>query len=139
MEETRAATGPGAFERQVSAGDVEAILGATHRDPFAVLGIQQIGGRLVARCFIPHAESVTALTLAGEEAGELALIHEAGFFGGPLSIGERQPIRYRARNSGGEWTVTDPYSFGPVLGPMDDYYIAEGSHLRLFDKLGSHR
>jgi len=31
------------------------------------------------------------------------------------------------------------YSFGPVLGPMDDYYIAEGSHLRLFDKLGSHR
>src|SRR5690606_25175030 len=34
--------------------------------------------------------------------------------------------------------VTDPYSFGPVLGPMDDYYIAEGSHLRLFDKLGAH-
>src|SRR5690606_39747066 len=37
-----------------------------------------------------------------------------------------------------EWWVTDPYSFGPVLGPMDDYYIAEGSHLRLFDKLGAH-
>ena len=34
--------------------------------------------------------------------------------------------------------MTDPYSFGPVLGPMDDYYIAEGSHLRLFDKLGAH-
>ena len=32
----------------------------------------------------------------------------------------------------------DPYSFGPVLGPMDDYYIAEGTHLRLFDKLGAH-
>jgi 1,4-alpha-glucan branching enzyme len=30
------------------------------------------------------------------------------------------------------------FSFGPVLGPMDDYYIAEGSHLRLFDKLGAH-
>ena len=24
------------------------------------------------------------------------------------------------------------------LGPLDDYYIAEGSHLRLFDKLGAH-
>ena len=55
-----------------------------------------------------------------------------------LSVRKRQPLRYRARNAGGEWFVTDPYSFGPVLGPMDDYYIAEGSHLRLFDKLGSH-
>jgi 1,4-alpha-glucan branching enzyme len=34
--------------------------------------------------------------------------------------------------------VFDPYSFGPVLGPMDDYYINEGTHLRLFDKLGAH-
>ena len=43
-----------------------------------------------------------------------------------------------AHNAGGEWQVWDPYSFGPVLGPMDDYYIGEGSHLRLFDKLGAH-
>ena len=63
---------------------------------------------------------------------------DAGFFEGKLSIRKRQPLRYRARNAGGEWWVTDPYSFGPVLGPMDDYYIAEGSHLRLFDKLGAH-
>ena len=34
--------------------------------------------------------------------------------------------------------MTDAYSFGPVLGPMDDYYIREGSHLRLFDKMGAH-
>jgi 1,4-alpha-glucan branching enzyme len=139
MEETRGTSGPKAFERQVSAGDVDAILAATHGDPFAVLGIQDVGGQLVARCFIPNAESVTALTLGGDEIGQLTLIHEAGFFEGPLSISQRQPIRYHARNAGGEWTVTDPYSFGPVLGPMDDYYFAEGSHLRLFDKLGSHR
>ena len=93
MEETRGTTGPKAFERQVSAGDVDAILAATHGDPFAVLGIQNVGGQLVARCFIPHAESVTALTLGGDEAGQLTLIHEAGFFEGPLSISQRQPIR----------------------------------------------
>ena len=56
----------------------------------------------------------------------------------PSPLKKIQPVRYRARNEGGEWTVTDPYSFGPVLGPMDDYYIREGSHLRLFDKLGAH-
>ena len=35
--------------------------------------------------------------------------------------------------------VTDPYSFGPVLGPIDDYLIAEGTHLRLYDKFGAHQ
>ena len=64
--------------------------------------------------------------------------HDAGFFEGPLTIRKRQPLKYRARNAGGEWWVTDPYSFGPVLGPMDDYYMREGSHLRLFDKMGAH-
>lgn len=122
----------------VSPSDVEAIVEGTHKDPFAVLGVQSAGKGLVARCFIPHAEHVTAFTLAGKMAGELVCRHEAGFFEGKLSIRKRQPVRYRAGNAGGEWWVTDPYSFGPVLGPMDDYYIAEGSHLRLFDKLGAH-
>ena len=122
----------------VSPSDVEAIVEGTHKDPFAVLGVQSAGKGLVARCFIPHAEHVTAFTLAGKMAGELVCRHEAGFFEGKLSIRKRQPVRYRASNAGGEWWVTDPYSFGPVLGPLDDYYIAEGSHLRLFDKLGAH-
>ena len=103
-----------------------------------MLGVQQIGKVFVARCFIPHAETVTATTLDGREVGELELREPAGFFEGKLSINKRQPLRYRARNAGGEWWLTDAYTFGPVLGPMDDYYIAEGSHLRLFDKLGAH-
>ena len=32
-----------------------------------------------------------------------------------------------------------PGGFGPVLGPIDDHLMAEGSHARLFDKLGAHR
>ena len=39
---------------------------------------------------------------------------------------------------GGEWTVEDAYLLGPVLGPLDDYYIGEGNHLRLYDRLGAH-
>jgi 1,4-alpha-glucan branching enzyme len=118
--------------------DVEAIVSGRHGDPFSVLGVHEADGRLVARCFVPHAEFVTAFTLQGKKAGELARVHDAGFFEGRLTIRKRQPLRYLARNAGGEWQLTDPYSFGPVLGPMDDYFIAEGSHLRLFDKLGAH-
>jgi 1,4-alpha-glucan branching enzyme len=132
---TAATSGPGGL---APASDVEAIVAGTHGDPFAVLGVQEAGKGFVARCFVPHAESVTAYTLAGKEAGELSRRDDRGFFEGKLSLRKRQPVRYHARNAGGDWWLTDPYSFGPVLGPLDDYYIAEGSHLRLFDKLGAH-
>ncbi|MBU0581868.1 MAG: 1,4-alpha-glucan branching protein GlgB [Alphaproteobacteria bacterium] len=123
-----------------SAGDMEAIVAGAHGNPFAVLGVHEApGGGLVARCFVPHAETVSAFTLDGKEAGTLARRHDGGFFEGKLKIRKRKPLRYHARNAGGDWWLTDPYSFGPVLGPMDDYYIAEGSHLRLFDKLGAHQ
>ncbi|MDW6020985.1 1,4-alpha-glucan branching protein GlgB [Mesorhizobium sp. BAC0120] len=138
MKTNRSAKGPNSPIGKAAASDVEAIVSGVHGNPFAVLGIQEAGKGFVARCFIPHAEMVTAFTLDGQEAGELVRRNDAGFFEGRISVRKRQPLRYRARNPGGEWWITDPYSFGPVLGPMDDYYIAEGSHLRLFDKLGSH-
>ncbi|RWP34634.1 1,4-alpha-glucan branching protein GlgB [Mesorhizobium sp.] len=132
---TAATSGPDGL---ASAGDVAAIVAGTHGDPFAVLGVHEVDKGVVARCFVPHAEFVTAYTLTGKNAGELSRRDEGGFFEGSLSLRKRQPLRYHARNAGGDWWLTDPYSFGPVLGPLDDYYIAEGSHLRLFDKLGAH-
>ncbi|WP_192183713.1 1,4-alpha-glucan branching protein GlgB [Mesorhizobium amorphae] len=132
---TAATSGPDGL---APAGDVAAIVAGTHGDPFAVLGVHEAGKGFVARCFVPHAEFVTAYTLTGKNAGELSRRDNGGFFEGKLSLKKRQPLRYHARNAGGDWWLTDPYSFGPVLGPMDDYYIAQGSHLRLFDKLGAH-
>ncbi|WP_290751710.1 1,4-alpha-glucan branching protein GlgB [Amaricoccus sp.] len=117
---------------------VDAIVAGSHGDPFAVLGVQEVDGKLVARCLIEGADEVEALTLDGKPAGMLEKRHDGGFFEGKLKIRKRQPLRYRARNAGGEWLVGDAYSFGPVLGPMDDYYIREGSHLRLFDRMGAH-
>jgi 1,4-alpha-glucan branching enzyme len=119
-------------------GDVAAIVGGHHADPFSVLGLHRAGDSWIARAFVPDAEFLEARTRAGEPLGELSQRHPAGFFEGRVEISERQPVRYLARNAGGSWELLDPYSFGPVLGPMDDYYIGEGSHLRLFDKLGAH-
>lgn len=138
MKTPRAAAETSPEPARASDGDVEAIVSGTHGDPFAVLGLQETPKGFVERCFVPHAEQVTAYTLAGKACGELSVRDSAGFFEGRLSIRKRQPVKLHARNPGGEWWVTDAYSFGPVLGPMDDYFIAEGSHLRLFDKLGAH-
>ena len=123
---------------QAEGRDVDAIVAGSHADPFAVLGLHEVDGQWVARTFIPNAETVSAYTRDGEFLGHLIPRHSAGFFEGLVKIPGHCPIRYHAKNVGGEWDVFDPYCFGPVLGPLDDYYIGEGSHLRLFDKLGAH-
>ncbi|MBN7805601.1 1,4-alpha-glucan branching protein GlgB [Agrobacterium rosae] len=122
----------------IAKAEIEAIKSGLHSNPFAVLGVHQTPDGFVARCFIPGAEEVTVMTLDGNVAGELARTDADGFFEGPITLSKRQPIRYRALRDDAEWAVTDPYSFGPVLGPMDDYLVREGSHLRLFDKMGAH-
>ena len=120
------------------AGAYHTISIGRHSDPFSVLGVHKVGKVFVGRVFAPGASSLEAHTLDGEAIGTLTSVHDAGIFAGELSISKFQPIRYHALASHGDWWFTDPYSFGPVLGPMDDYYIGEGSHLRLFDKLGAH-
>ena len=117
---------------------MDVLVAGEHADPFAVLGVQQAGDRWFARVVVAGAETVVAHRLTGEAAGALELVHTGGVFEGRVSLRAREPLRYLAGNAGGQWWVEDPYSFGPVLGPMDDYFIAEGSHLRLFDKLGAH-
>ena len=120
------------------AAEAEAIVAGKHGNPFAVLGVHSSGSGLIARAFIPGAHSVAVLALDGKPIGTLSEGAAPGLFEGRLTIRKARPVRYRAENGGGTWEITDPYSFGPVLGPMDDYYIGEGTHLRLFDKLGAH-
>ena len=116
----------------------EAIAVGTHADPFAVLGVHPLGAGFLARAFIPGATEVRAETLDGKDAGALLTGAVLGLFEAEVAIGKRQALRYFASGPGGAWSFIDPYSFGPVLGPMDDYYIGEGSHHRLFDRLGAH-
>jgi 1,4-alpha-glucan branching enzyme len=68
----RATGATGGTDGLAAASDISAIVAGTHGDPFAVLGIQKAGKGFVARCFIPHAESVTAHTLDGKAAGTLS-------------------------------------------------------------------
>lgn len=86
---------------------------------------------------LPGAEEVSAFSLKGGALGKLARVDDRGLFEGKLR-GKRKPVKYRCRAHGHEWWVTDPYSFGPVLGPLDDLLIAQGTHWRLFDKMGAH-
>ena len=118
-------------------GAIAALLEGRHADPFSLLGTHKGPGGTFARVWIPGAEQAAAFALDGDELGTLESVDRRGLFEGVIE-GAPQPVRYRARGDGGEWWVTDPYSFGPVLGPVDDLLMAEGTHLRLHDKLGAH-
>ncbi|OYX63845.1 MAG: 1,4-alpha-glucan branching enzyme [Novosphingobium sp. 32-60-15] len=120
-----------------SASAIEALLDGTHADPFSLLGIHEGPEGAFARAVLPGAETAVAWSLSGEHLGGLARVDGRGLFEGKVS-GPRQPVRYACKAGDHEWLVTDPYTFGPVFGPMDDFLIAEGTHLRLFDKMGAH-
>ena len=118
-------------------GAIAALLDGSHNDPFSLLGVHAGPAGLFARTWIPGAETAEAFDLAGVPLGTLERIDEEGLFEG-LIAGDRQPVRYRATGGGSTWLLADPYSFGPVLGPVDDVLMAEGNHHRLYDKMGAH-
>jgi 1,4-alpha-glucan branching enzyme len=118
-------------------GAIAALLAGRHDDPFSLLGVFAGPNGTFARTLIPGAETAEAYDLLGTPLGRVNRVDDAGLFEGAID-GDPQPVKYRAQGYGAEWWVTDPYSFGPVLGPTDDYLIAEGSHFRLYDKMGAH-
>ena len=110
-----------------------------HGDPFAVLGMHGGGDRpLVVRTFQPGATAVRVLR--GEAiVADLDMTHPAGFFEGPiLRRRERFPYGLRVTWDTGEVDLDDAYRFPPVLGEMDVYLLAEGTHHKLYERLGAH-
>ncbi len=110
------------------------IIAGHHADPFHYLGPHTENDETVVRVFLPDANRVVAI---GErEEHELERIDPAGLFVGPLD----NPSHYRLRAKFGDNDVEldDPYRFPPVLTDYDLHLLGEGTHLRLYDKLGAH-
>ena len=116
---------------------IDALLDGTHGDPFSLLGVHEGPAGTLLRAVLPGAEEAEAFKLDGTLLGPLDRVDPRGLFEGRY-LGPREPISYRCSAGGHDWIVTDPYSFGPVLGPLDDLLIAQGTHYRLFDKMGAH-
>ena len=116
--------------------EIAALAAGRHGDPFAVLGPHDTAAGMVVRAFLPHAEKLSVVPPDGP-AVDLERRHDDGVFEGLVPAGTPHNYRLKASNTGGEWTIEDPYRFGPLLGEVDDYLLTEGTHLRLWDKLGA--
>ncbi len=122
-------------------GALHAVLEGRHGDPFAVLGMQQAGERLVVRVFRPDAREVTVVDETDPNRTYPARrIHPDGFFEALLPPGmERFKYQLKLTGFGGaEWTTADPYSFWQILGAVDLHLFAEGNHFKLYEKMGAH-
>ena len=113
-----------------------AIIEGRHSDPFHYLGLHPEGGKSVVRAFLPDASNVEAVGEHGEVA-KLDRVHDAGLFIGALPNGSK---RYQLRAKFGDNVVEfeDAYRFPPILTDFDLYLLGEGTHQRLYDKLGAH-
>lgn len=124
-------------EWRASEADIALVLAARHGDPFAFLGPHDTPDGTVIRAFVPGAERLRAIDRDGALIAALTQRHAEGFFEG-LSAKPVGAYRLAAENAGGAWTIEDPYRFGPVLGPLDDHLMVEGTHTQLYERLGAH-
>src|SRR5687767_5254012 len=120
------------------AAALERLLFGRHHDPHSVLGAHQAPGGVVVRV-MHHAADKAEVVLAGGETHEMRSLG-GGLFAVLIEEAEL-PLRYRVRlrfSDGTVWERDDPYRFLPAIGEMDLHLFNEGTHRRLWEKLGAH-
>lgn len=110
-----------------------ALVEGRHGDPFAHLGLHDRGGWGVT-ALAPGAEKLWVVSDKTVQANPVA--GAEGLF--VAALDGPAPYRLRAEAGGTVWEFEDAFRFGPVLGEMDEYLLAEGTHNRLWQALGAH-
>ncbi|MFT4189948.1 MAG: 1,4-alpha-glucan branching protein GlgB [Comamonas sp.] len=120
---------------------VQALLAGHHADPFAVLGPHRIGAGWVVRALLPGAVAVAVLPPRGA-AVALPRLADGLFAGAVPGLGEKdgEAEAYRLRIDWGSHVAEaeDAYRFAPLLGDIDAWLLAEGTHARPYEQLGAH-
>lgn len=127
---------PSAF---VDPDTANALTHGQHGDPFSVLGLHEVAGKLVVRALRPEADGVEVLD--AKNGRKLATLENQGegLFAGVIAR-RKNRFDYRLRMTRGAdvWEERDAYAFGPRLGDMDEYLLGEGTHGQLWKALGAH-
>ena len=112
------------------------------RDPFSILGPHRAsdGYRLVIRTAQPAAASVDVVLVDSGAVHPMARTSVEGLW--EVSFPHPPVPDYRLRltfSPAHTIEIDDPYRYGQVLTDFDLHLFAEGTHNRIFEKLGAHR
>ena len=125
----------------INTDDARQIAKGEHVDPFSVLGLHEVDGKLVVRAFMPGASEIEVLDAKTKrKIIDLSPVAEAPdvFVGQATRRKTAFAYLLRITKDGHQWTTDDPYRYGPVLGELDEHLIGEGAHLHLWTVLGAH-
>ena len=124
--------------------DLARLVAGEHASPHAVLGAHPVKrgktSGVVVRAQMPGAERVELVLderVIPMERIATGLSHVFAAFVADASM----PLRYWLRfvfPDGAVWERDDPYRFLPTLGDVDLHLFNEGTHRRLWEKLGAH-
>jgi 1,4-alpha-glucan branching enzyme len=134
--QTRTADSAG-FSR-VNGAALNRLLENRHHDPHSILGAHPGPDGLVVRAM--HHDATSAEVIL-DDATSLPMTRVVG---GLFEVGVPDaslPLHYRVRfrfADGSSWERIDAYRFGPTIGEMDLHLFNEGTHRRLWEKLGAH-
>jgi 1,4-alpha-glucan branching enzyme len=123
-----------------SGGDLERLIALVHPDPHSILGAHPTPKGVVIRALRPDAESVR---VAPDEPARAPVpmrrVHPAGLFEARFDAAAIFPYVFEVKRANGSSELTrDAYAFPPTLGELDLHLAGEGSHERLYEKLGAH-
>ena len=119
---------------------VRRLLFGLHADPHSVLGAHpasvQGSEGVVIRAMHPDA---TAIEVIADARDPIPMEREAGALFS-VFVPNATLFRYRLRLHFGDtvWERDDPYRFLPTIGEVDVHLFSEGTHRRLWEKLGAH-
>ncbi len=127
----------------ISSEKIRKLVNFEHPDPHSILGLHPYvlndKKGLLVRAFHPDAVSAEVI-LKGGNPCVMEKCHPGGLFAFFFPR-RRRTFSYRIRftfANGNQWESDAPYRFLPTLGDIDLHLAGEGTHHRLYDKLGAH-
>lgn len=125
----------------VDEGTLQALNEGRHGDVFAVLGQRVLGDQLVVRAWLPQAHEAWVIDAnTGAVLASMASQNHSALWCGSVP-GVKRMIHYRLRvrwADGNTQEFSDAHSFGCLIGDQDLWLLAEGTHMRPYEVLGSH-
>ena len=121
--------------------DIHRLLHAEHDDPFGVLGLHQVDQIWVVRSLRPDAKAIEVIDRHhADRRFPATRIAEEGLFEAELEgISEAFDYLLEITTWSGEiFRISDPYSYGPILGELDMHLYKVGNHYEIYEKLGAH-
>lgn len=123
----------------ISYDEIDAIVGGYHGDPFSILGPHAYEDGIVIRAFLPLADTAEVM-ISSAEVYPMTKVKPDGFFEAFLPD-HQLPITYLFKivlYDGNIKFDEDPFYFPSMRSEFDAHLLAEGTHMRMYEKLGAH-